>query len=110
MSPALCYCYFAMEETDSSENVSGSRFRRCLKTVGDVLYGLMLHELDLQNKKSKGNLQSLFMLVVFGDLVGLPVLPPYYSMRILPYIVPDVARWKRTVLRERDLTDLGTDL
>jgi hypothetical protein len=51
------------------------------------------------------------MLVVFGDLVGLPLLPPYYSMRLLPYIIPSIEKWKRSILREKDLTDLvSTDI
>jgi hypothetical protein len=45
------------------------------------------------------------MLVVFGDLVGVPLLPPYYSVRLLPYIVPSLNNWKRRILRERDLTE-----
>ena len=47
------------------------------------------------------------MLIVFGNLIGLRSLPPYYSIRLLPFILPGVRRWKRVVLRERDLTDLG---
>ena len=81
------------------------------KALREILYGLTVHEMDLELRKERGYLDHLFMLVVFGDLVGLPLLPPYYSMRLLPYIVPSIARWKRSLLRERDLTDfLGTDL
>jgi hypothetical protein len=77
----------------------------------EVLYGLTVHEMDLELRKERGNLDHLFMLAVFGDLVGLPLLPPYYSMRLLPYIVPSIEKWKRSLLREKDLTDfLGTDL
>jgi len=65
----------------------------------------MLHEMDLEMKKEKGDLDNLFMLVIFGDLIGLPLLPPYYSLRLLPHIIPSLERWKRTVLREKDLTD-----
>lgn len=75
------------------------------KAVGEVLYGMMLHEMDLEMKKERGHLDNLFMLVIFGDLVGLPLLPPYYAMRLLPYIVPSLETWKRRILRERDLTD-----
>jgi hypothetical protein len=32
-------------------------------------------------------------------------LPPYYSMRLLPYLVPSIETWKRRILREKDLTD-----
>ena len=75
------------------------------KVVREVIYGLTAHEMDLEMKKEKGHLDNLFMLVVFGDLVGLPVLPPYYSLRLLPHIIPSLETWKRRVLRERDLTD-----
>jgi hypothetical protein len=43
--------------------------------------------------------------VVFGDLIGLPLLPPYYSMRLLPFVIPFMEKWKRSLLREKDLTD-----
>lgn len=75
------------------------------KTLREILYGMTLHELDLELKKERGSLDRLFMLVAFGDLVGLPLLPPYYSMRILPYLLPFLETWKRNLLREKDLTD-----
>ena len=81
------------------------------KVVKEVLYGLMIHEMHLATKKEKGHLDNLFMLVVFGDLIGLPLLPPYYSLRLLPHVIPSVKTWKRRALREKDLTDfVGHDL
>jgi hypothetical protein len=73
--------------------------------IREIIYGLMLHEMDLEMKKEKGHLDDLFMLAVFGDLIGLPLLPPYYSLRLLPHIIPSLETWKRRVLREKDLTD-----
>jgi hypothetical protein len=79
--------------------------------VEEIMYGLLLHEMVLVMKKERGHLDNLFMLVIFGDLVGLPLLPPYYSMRLLPHIIPSLETWKRSVLREKDLTDfVGQDL
>ncbi len=75
------------------------------KVVREIIYGLMLHEMDLEMKKRKGHLDNLFMLVIFGDLVGLPLLSPYYSLRLLPHIIPSLETWERRVLREKDLTD-----
>jgi hypothetical protein len=81
------------------------------KVLREIMYGLTLHEMDLETKKMRGRLDHLFMLIVFGDLVGLPLLPPYYAMRLLPYILPTIETWKRSLLRERDLTDfVSTDL
>ena len=56
--------------------------KRLPKVLREIMYGMTIHEMDLELRKEKGNLDPLFMLVVFGDLVGLPLLPPYYSMRL----------------------------
>ena len=81
------------------------------KVLREIAYGLTFHEMDLETKKMRGHLDHLFMLIVFGDLLGLPLLPPYYAMRLLPYILPTIETWKRSLLRERDLTDfVSTDL
>jgi hypothetical protein len=82
-----------------------AKLKRSPKVVGEVMYGLLLHETVLVMKKERGHLDNLFMLVIFGDLIGLPLLPPYYSLRLLPHIIPSFALWKRRVLREKDLTD-----
>ncbi len=82
--------------------------RKALHAVREVMIGLTVHEMSVELRKDKGRLNNLFMLSVFGDLLGLPLLPPYYSLRLLPYVAPQIRRWKRSLLRERDLTDLGT--
>jgi len=87
------------------------RSKRLPKVLREILYGMTVHEMDIELKKERGNLDHLFMLIVFGDLMGLPSLPPYYSMRLLPYIIPSIKIWKRSLLREKDLTDfVGTDI
>jgi hypothetical protein len=39
-------------------------------------------------------------------MLGFPILPPYYSLRLLPYAVPNVQAWKHRFYRERDFTDV----
>jgi len=75
------------------------------KVVGEIMYGLLLHEPVLVLRKERGHLDNLFMLVIFGDMIGLRLLPPYYSLRLLPHIVPSLKTWRRRVLREKDVTD-----
>ena len=78
--------------------------KRLPKVLREIMYGMTIHEMDLELRRERGSLDQLFMLVVFGDLVGLPLLPPYYSMRLLPFIVPSIKTWKRGSFREKDLT------
>ncbi len=70
-----------------------------------VLYGMAIHDQVRTLQRSRGTLEHLFVLISFGDLVGVPILPPYYSLRLLPFVVPLIGNWKRRMLRERDLID-----
>jgi hypothetical protein len=71
-----------------------------------MLYGATIYEMVRDLQQERGRRQRLFVVAVFGDLLGVPILPPYYTLRLLPYIVPDLAGWKVGLLRERDLTEL----
>lgn len=75
------------------------------RAVHEFLYGLTSYEIAQQATELRGSLETLFMFVSFGSMIGVPILPPYYSLRLLPYVVPGISTWKRRVLRERDLGD-----
>ena len=72
-----------------------------------MLYGMAVYDAVVMFRKQRGDMEHLFVLIVFGDIVGVPIIPPYYTLRLLPYIVPAVEGWKRRMLREKDLTDLA---
>ena len=80
-------------------------FKRLNRTLGEVLYGMAVHDQVRTLRRTRGTLEHLFVLISFGDLLGVPILPPYYSMRLLPFVVPLINNWKRRMLRERDLMD-----
>lgn len=72
----------------------------------DIVYGMASHEMTRHAVKSRASMEHLFILITMGDLLGIPILPPYYSLRLLPYVTPQIAGWKRRMLRERDVTDI----
>jgi len=82
------------------------RGRSLIRTLRDILYGMTIYEWIRELEKEKGSVERLFVLIAFGDLLGVPILPPYYTLRLLPYVVPLIERWRLSMLRERDLTDL----
>ena len=71
----------------------------------EFLYGIAGYEFARHAIEMRASLETVFMVRVVGDMIGLPVLPPYYSLRLLPYVVPDIAMWRRRVLREREFTE-----
>jgi hypothetical protein len=76
-----------------------------LKKIREFLYGMIGYEFEMHAVEFRSSMGSLFMAVTFGDLIGLPVIPPYYAMRLLPFVVPNIATWKRSVLREHEFTE-----
>ena len=88
-----------MRETKRPEAGEG------LRKIREFFYGLYAYEFERQALELRGELESAFMLITVGDMLGVPVIPPIYSLRVLPYLVPSIASWKRRVLRERDLAD-----
>ena len=71
----------------------------------DVLYGMGAHDMSRYAVRTRASMEHLFILITMGDLIGVPILPPYYSLRLLPYVVPNIATWKRRMLREKDVSD-----
>lgn len=82
------------------------RLRELGCSLRDILYGMTAYEWVREFDKARGEVERIFTLVVFGPLLGVPTLPPYYALRLLPYAVPRLEGWRRSLLRERDLTDL----
>jgi hypothetical protein len=79
--------------------------RKTAKTLAEVLYGMAIHDQARALARQRGTLEHLFVLISFGDLLGVPILPPYYSLRLLPFVVPLINNWRRRMLRERDIID-----
>jgi hypothetical protein len=87
---------------DRSVNLIKTAF----KTLSDMIYGATIYEMVRDLNKQRSYIEHLFVLIVFGEFLGIPILSPYYTLRLLPYVVPSISGWKRTMLRERDLTEL----
>lgn len=83
-----------------------SRVRSTATAFLDMLYGATIYEMVRDLHKERAHLEHLFVLVVFGDILGIPILPPYYTMRLLPYVMPQMTGWKMRMLREHDITEL----
>ncbi len=83
-----------------------SFFKRArLTDLREFLFGMMSMEFAQHAVEMRASVETLFMAATIGDMIGLPILPPYYSLRLLPYVVPQIETWKRRVLREKDFTD-----
>jgi hypothetical protein len=69
------------------------------------MFGMTGFEFARHAIEARASLETIFMVSVVGDMIGVPVMPPYYSLRLLPFVVPEVSTWRRRVLREKEFTE-----
>jgi hypothetical protein len=93
----------AEQQAEGPEEPRG--LKKFMGRFKEVTYGMASHDMTRYALRTRASMEHLFILVTMGDMLGVPILPPYYSMRLLPYVVPQVATWKRRMLREKDVTD-----
>jgi hypothetical protein len=93
------------ENEDPTEAKAGF-FGKVRSVIKDLTYGMALHSQVTGILKTRMYIEHLFVLMTMGDMLGFPILPPYYSLRILPYAVPNIKSWKHRFYRERDFTDI----
>ncbi len=72
------------------------------EAVKQFMYGLAGHEFARHALEMRRETEAVFMVVTMGDLIGVPVLPPVYSLRLLPYVVPEIASWKRHMASRKE--------
>jgi hypothetical protein len=88
-----------------SEHPEQSEKKSFWQNMKEVLYGMASHDMSRYALRTRASMEHLFILITMGDMIGIPILPPYYSLRLLPYVVPQISTWKRRLLREKDVSD-----
>ena len=78
-----------------------ARLAALAKVLREVFYGATGYEFERQAARLRGDLENLFLFMIVGETIGVPILPPYYALRLVPYVVEVLPYWKRRVLRER---------
>ena len=88
-----------------TEQEKASAAKKLWQNICDTVYGMAAHDMSRAALRTRASMEHLFILITMGDLLGIPILPPYYSLRLLPFVVPMINSWRRRMLRERDLLD-----
>ena len=81
------------------------RIRALGRSAGQFLFGMTAYEFVQHANHMRHEQNVLLMVLTFGDMIGVPIMPPYYGLRLLPFVVPELETWKRQVLRERYALD-----
>jgi hypothetical protein len=80
-----------------------------IQAIKDFLYGFFLHGMVSGLYEKKSELEDIFMLLIVGETIGVPVFPGFYHLKLVPYYAGRFHRWKKKTLKPRDLFDILHD-
>lgn len=78
--------------------------------VRQFLWGFFFFEWYHELHHEKSRYQDLFTLIIYGQLLGLPLMNSAIGLRLLPYVLPELPGWKHRQLEEFDLVEHGPHL
>lgn len=87
---------------EKRENSPARARAEAWRSVKEFIYGLTGYQFVRQATELKHESEALFFLVTLGDFIGIPVMPPAYSLKLLPYVVPELDKWKRELARRKE--------
>ncbi len=84
--------------------------KKLKQAVRDFLFGAFYFDLYKDTLKLARNYNDFVYLIIFGEILGIPLMSTYYTLRLIPYIYGDLITWKARQLRERDLTESAPEI
>ncbi len=81
------------------------RLRRGRAVLGEVAWGLALFESYHEAKAEAQRHQDAFDLLILGEMLGIPLMNTTVGLRLLPYAVGRLERFKTRYLREPEVLD-----
>ena len=78
-----------------------SRIAALANALRAMFYGATGYEFERHAARLRSDLENLFLFMIVGDTIGVPILPPYYALRLVPYVIEVLPYWQRRILRER---------
>jgi hypothetical protein len=91
-----------MTEKSDTKNPATSKPAGALQSIKEFMYGLTGYQFARHAVAMKHEAESLFLIVTMGDLLGIPMMPPVYALRLYPYVAPEICRWKRHLARKKE--------
>ena len=77
-----------------TEEEKESAAKRLWHNIADTVYGMAAHDMSRAALRTRASMEHLFILITMGDLIGVPVVRPVYSLGMRLFVCAEVAACK----------------
>ncbi|MFQ6069742.1 MAG: hypothetical protein ACE5LC_04370 [Candidatus Aminicenantales bacterium] len=82
------------------------KYKQTLTAISDFLDETFKESSTNIIRKEAFDINDNFLLLLFGDLLGLPNPFAYYALELLPFLADEIEGWERRVLGRKILTKI----
>jgi hypothetical protein len=87
------------------KNMEKSKKQKILENIKLFIGGVFDFK-DMSSKLVEKNAMDEFdnfLLLCFGDLIGIPLPTTYYTLELLPYLAEDLKGWEYRIMGRKDI-------
>ena len=81
------------------------RWLRLRFRIEEFLWGFFLYEFWHGLRQERAKYEDALNLLIVGEFLGIPLMNSTVTLRLLPYLLPDIAKWKERQLAETEVLE-----
>ena len=86
--------------------ILGSRGGGWKEKLRDLFFGIFYYGMYQQIVHTARKYKDVVHVLVVGELLGVPSLSNYYTLRLLPYVLDEITQVKKIVTKDYDVLEL----
>lgn len=71
----------------------------------DFFFGMFLFDMNRELLEASRSYKEVAETLMLGEFLGIPLLSNYYTLRLIPYFIKDLDKWKMKQMMEKDLLE-----
>ncbi len=86
------------------------RVARIVHKVREALWGMFFYEFWHELREQRRKYEDALNVLMMGELLGIPLMNSTITLKLLPYLLPDLRQWKERQLAEFEVLDHPPDI
>lgn len=74
-------------------------------TIREALWGMFFYEFWHELREQRKKYEDALNVLMIGELLGIPLMNSTITLKLLPYLLPDIKEWKERQLEEFEILD-----
>jgi hypothetical protein len=75
--------------------------------IKEIFFGLALYDLHRDAIQAKAEYDDALNVLLMGQFLGIPLMNSVFTLRLFPYLMPQLGDWRKRKLKEIEVIDFA---